>query len=206
MTIQNINDKAYNRYGKVISGYDCTDLIKENMKSPCPADAVVYVGSVPELEAVPVSAEFGRRFFGEMPIEVGYCNGFNKRLNGLEYHRNSEVNVACTDLIILIGPKQEITEDFKFDTAKVEAFFVPAGTAFQMYETTLHYAPCSTGKEPFRNIVILPKNTNYPLKTKKGTEGEDQLLFARNKWLLVHPDVKADGQFAGLVGENITLD
>ena len=47
---------------------------------------------------------------------IGYCNGKNRKLNALEYHRSSEVNVAVTDMILLTGMEQDIGEDFTYDT------------------------------------------------------------------------------------------
>ena len=69
--------------------------------------------------------------------------GDNHKLNGLEYHRSSEINIAVTDMILLLGSQQDVGTDFTYDTSKVEAFYVPAGTVVEMYATTLHYAPCT---------------------------------------------------------------
>ena len=41
--------------------------------------------------------------FGEMEIQIGYCNGHNSMLNALEYHKSSEINVAATDAVLLLG-------------------------------------------------------------------------------------------------------
>ena len=35
---------------------------------------------------------------------------------------------------------------------------------------------------------------------------EDQLLFARNKWLIAHEDAKIEGAFVGLKGENLSVE
>jgi len=37
---------------------------------------------------------------------------------------------------------------------------------------------------------------------------EDKLLWARNKWLMAHPDAPeaAQGAYVGLTGKNITID
>ena len=40
---------------------------------------------------------------------------------------------------------KDVEADHTYDTSKMEAFLVPAGTAVEVYATTLHYAPCSTG-------------------------------------------------------------
>ena len=206
MKIQNVHDAAFRKYGKIIDTVDCTALIAEMAKTPAPENDVIYVPSVAELEALPVFADLRDRVYGGMPIQIGYCNGTNNKLNALEYHRDSEINVACTDLILLIGSEQDMEADYTYDTAKVEAFLVPAGTMIEVYATTLHYAPCSVNGV-FRCVVVLPKGTNEALTAYPEKNGEDALHFAVNKWLVAHPEsgLEADGAFMGLKGENITL-
>ena len=143
--------------------------------------------------------------YGELPIEIGYCNGHNSLLNGCEYHRSSEINIACNDLILLLGSEQDIEDDYTFDTSKIEAFLIPAGTMIECYATTLHYAPCGVDGNGFRCVIVLPKDTNYPLEANSDAYSEDPLLVAKNKWLIAHPDAKIDGAFNGLKGENISV-
>ena len=162
MRIQNVADDAFRRYGKVLEGYDFTELLKEMKHTPVPED-VTYVPSVEEMEALPVAKELQNKGYGGLPIEIGYCNGHNKKLNGLEYHRSSEINVAVTDLVLLIGHQQDVEKDYTYDTSKVEAFLVPAGTAIEVYATTLHYAPCHVNESGFQCVVVLPKGTNTEL-------------------------------------------
>lgn len=204
MEIQKITDSSFVIYGKVLEGYDCTKLISEMKHTPLPAN-VVYVPSVEELEGLEAAGAFKNSMYGGLPIQIGYCNGNNRTLNALEYHRNSEINVAVTDMVLLVGRQQDIKEDYTYDTALVEAFFVPAGTVVELYATTLHYAPCNAGEGGFKCVVILPKNTNTEVTFPLRTEGEDKLLIAKNKWLIAHEDAKIKGAFNGLRGENITL-
>ncbi len=204
ITIKKITDSAYRRYGKVVNGYELDDLFEAMKATPVPED-VVYVGSVPALEQTKAAKAFGDRFFGGMPIQVGYCNGHNSLMNALEYHRNCEINVAVTDQIILVGALQDVTDDFTYDTSLAEAFFVPAGTVFQMYETTLHYAPCGADGKGFQNVVILPKGTNEECTPDPDAVGEDKLRTHVNKWLIAHPDAKIPGAWNGLIGENISV-
>ena len=200
MKIQKVTDPAFRKYGKVLEGYNFGPLLKEMKHTPVPED-VVYVPSVEELEALDVEKDLKNRAFGGLPIEIGYCNGHNKKLNAVEYHRNSEINVAVTDLVLLIGHQQDIEADFTYDTANIEAFLVPAGTGIEVYATTLHYAPCGVNNSGFRCTVVLPKGTNYDVKRQKNT-GEDRLLAATNKWLIAHKEANIDGEFEGLIGEN----
>lgn len=205
MRIQNVTDDSFRRYGKVLEGYDLTELLKEMKHTPVPED-VIYVPSVEELEALPVAKELQNRGYGGLPIEIGYCNGHNKKLNALEYHRDSEINVAVTDLVLLIGHQQDVEKDLTYDTSKVEAFLVPAGTAIEVYATTLHYAPCHVEESGFQCVVVLPKGTNTDLTFEVPAEGEGKLLTAKNKWLIAHEEAAIEGAFNGLKGENITLE
>ena len=142
-----------------------------------------------------------------MPIQVGFCNGHNKKLNAVEYHRDSEVNIAVTDLILILGKQQDITTEFTYDSGLMEAFLVPAGTVIEVYATTLHYAPCHVEDSGFRCVVILPKGTNMELESLgEAVYKEDQLLFATNKWLIGHeegglPEVA----YIGITGENLSV-
>ena len=205
MKIQNVNDPAFGKYGKVLKGYDFTALIREMKHTPVPED-VVYVPSAEELEALDVAKDLQNMGWGGLPIQIGYCNGHNKKLNAVEYHRNSEINVAVTDLVLLIGMQQDIEADYTYDTSKIEAFLVPAGTGIEVYGTTLHYAPCHVNESGFQCVVVLPRGTNTELTFETPREGEDKLMTAKNKWLIAHEEAAIEGAFNGLRGENITLD
>lgn len=205
MEIKKVTDPEFRKYGKIVEKIDFSGLIRAlEEKTPLP-EAVVYEPSVEALEAEPVFQLLEGKAYGEMPVQIGYCNGHNHKLNALEYHRSSEINVAATDAILLVGHQQDITPEFTYDTSLVEAFLLPKGTAVEVYATTLHYAPCSVGNQGFRVGIILPRRTNYPLKDVHAG-WEDQLLAATNKWLIGHPEGGLpEGSHLGLVGENITV-
>lgn len=217
MKILKVTDEAFGKYGRVVENIDFTDLVEELKKTPLPAD-VVYEPSVNALEALPVMQELSRVAYGEMPIQIGYCNGHNTKLNALEYHRDSEINVAATDAVLMLGLRADVEADFTYDTSKVEAFLVPAGTAVEVYATSLHYAPCHVSEaDGFQVAIVLPKGTNYPLKGKHkkveetksgaGVSDEDALMTAVNKWLIGHTESGLDqGSFLGLKGKNLCLN
>lgn len=54
---------------------------------------------------------------------------------------------------------------------------------------------------------MLPDGSNTDKPEIAPVNDEDRLLFARNKWLLAHPDTQeaAVGAFVGLKGENIDI-
>ncbi|HIS32545.1 MAG TPA: DUF4867 family protein [Candidatus Limivivens intestinipullorum] len=205
MHIYKVTDPEFRKYGRVIKNVDVSELAAALKKTELP-EGVVYEPSVAALEALPVYEELQKTTYGELPIQIGYCNGHNCKMDAMEYHRSSEINVAGTDAILLLGLKQDVEEDFTYDSAKAEAFFLPEGTAIEVYATTLHYAPCSAKESGFQVGIVLPKDTNLPLGGEHKAGDEDALLTARNKWLIAHPDAKIEGAFNGIRGENITVD
>lgn len=206
--INTLNDEVFKEYGKKI---DCTfpkitDWIEEN--TIIPQDGNIYVASVNELENIEEYREFFLTYFAEMPWQIGYCNGPNSTLNGLEYHKGNEITIAVTDFVLLLGSIKNIKNN-KYSVDDVKAFFVNKGDVFELYGTTLHFAPCKVSDSGFKSVIILPKGTNEPLQNKhtKIIE-EDHLIFAKNKWLIAHPDRKPlidKGAFPGIIGDNIKV-
>ncbi len=213
MRIKSVFSHSFEKYGKVLSGYDVKDLLaKLEETTDKPEGATIYEPGDAGLEALPIAKEFSTNAYGGMPVQVGYCNGNNTKLNCLEYHRGSELNIPANDMVLLLAPLQSV-KNGKLNTSAVEAFYVPKGTVVEVYETTLHYAPCNAvkngevSKEGFRVIIVLPKDTNTAKPELSEKNLEDKLLWAKNKWLIAHPDsseAKA-GAFVGLTGINIDI-
>ena len=202
MEIKKITDKAFRKYGAVIEGMDLSELLAWAKTTPAPDD-VVYEPSIPEAEALPICEDLSRQVYGEMPIQIGYCNGKNHKNDTLEYHRGEELDVAVTDLIVVLGSRKDMDSLLSFDLANAEAFFVPAGTAIMLYSDTLHYAPCSAGDGVFQCVIVLPRGTNYPSEKENIRKtAEDELLCMKNKWVLTHPD-SGEPFYPGLKGEII---
>jgi hypothetical protein len=206
LAVKPVTDEAFRTYGKVITGYEIGDLLEKMGSTPLPDD-VTYVPSVKELEELTVTKEIEKKLYGQMPIQVGYCNGHNRKLNAVEYHRDSEINIAVTDLILILGKQQDITPEFTYDSGLMEAFLVPAGTVIEVFATTLHYAPCHVEDSGFRCVVILPKGTNLDLEPLgEMVYEEDRLLFAKNKWLIGHEEGGLPEEaYIGITGENLSV-
>ncbi len=206
--LKEIYDSSFNPYGKIITNYDFTELIESAERdTQIPEEGNIYVASVPDFEKFAVKGDLQNNFYGEMPIQIGYCNGVNSTLNGLEYHKGSEINIAVTDMVLMLGKLQDVSDN-KYYAADVEVFFVPKGTALQMYETTLHFSPCKTSSSGFKCIVVLLEGTNTTLQNISPSDRKDPLLFARNKWLIAHPQrtpLIQKGAYPGIQGDNIEL-
>ena len=207
MKIYSVFDPEFLPYGKVLEGYDTESLIDALERFTPMPDGVVYVPSLPELENLPAAAQLRDNVYGGMPVQLGFCNGHNTKLNCLEYHRDSEINLGSRDFILLLAREDDI-KDGVLDTSCVKAFLCPAGTMAEVYATSLHYAPCNAKKDQgFRVIVVLPLGTNTEKPEFVPKNDEDRWLWARNKWLLAHSesDEAAQGAYVGLRGENIDI-
>ncbi|MBP5187439.1 MAG: DUF4867 family protein [Clostridiales bacterium] len=204
MKIYSVLDKEFAPYGKVLTGYDVSDLIKAlDEKTPLP-DGVEYVMSCAALEYTNAFGVLQNNAYGGMPIQLGYCNGHNTKLNCLEYHRDSELNIGSTDFILLLAKADDIV-DGKLDTSKVMAFKAEKGQVVEVYETSLHYAPCSAKKgEGFKVVIALPKGTNGAVPALTAYNEEDKWMTACNKWLLAHEESSEakSGAYVGLTGVN----
>lgn len=206
MKIYSVYDPEFKAYGKVLEGYDTAELREAMMKIDLP-EGTAYEPGIDSLEACAIFAPLRDRAYGGMPIQLGMCWGHNTKLNCLEYHRDSEVNIGTHDFVLLLAKQDEIT-DGVLDTAVVKAFRAPAGVPVEVYATTLHYAPCHVdAADGFRVAVVLPKGTNTAKPDYAPACEEDKWMTARNKWLLAHPESSEaqSGAHIGLKGANIDI-
>ena len=207
--IFSVFDEEFKTFGNVVTQIDFSEAISfMESSTEIPESGNVYVASVTEMEDLPVKKNLEGTIYGGMPVQIGYCNGRNTTYNGFEYHKGSEINVAVTDLMLVLGHTWQINNN----TIRVEdatVFFVPKGTVIEMFQTTLHLSPCRVRDEGFKAVVVLPKGTNTPLEEKPANPvGEDVLLLQKNKWVLAHKDREPlinQGAYPGLLGENKEL-
>ena len=208
MKIYSVFDPEFKPYGQVVDGMEETvQEILDVLKDAPQGAGVDYVPEYEPLQELPAMVEISEHCYGGMPVQLGWCNGHNTRLNCLEYHRDSEFNLGTEDFILLLAKQDEI-ENGVLDTAKVKAFKAPAGVLVEVYATTLHYAPCHCdASKGFRVLVALPQGTNTDKPAISNKSSEDKRLWARNKWLLAHPDSSEakQGAYIGLAGENIDI-
>lgn len=208
MKTYSVYDEAFKAYGQVVQGLEeaAKEISEALAATPLP-EGTGYVPEEEKLQELPAAIELSEHCFGGMPVQMGWCNGHNTKLNCLEYHRDSEFNLGTEDFILLLARQEEI-ENGLLDTAKVKAFQVPAGVLVEVFATTLHYAPCHLDKtKGFRVLVALPQGTNTEKPLLSMKTAEDKLLWAKNKWLLAHKDSAeaAQGAYVGLTGENIDI-
>ena len=199
MKIYRITDEEFKEYGAVVD-IDATEIIEVAEKIVLPEKDSTYEPSRADFESTTFAKAIERKVFGEIKTQTGYCYGHSNMLNALEWHKNSEVNVAVTDMILLLGKVQDI-ENGKYDSAKVKAFEVKKGEVIEMYATTLHFCPIETTSSGFGCVVVLPIGTN----TLLDEPSTDEFLFKKNKWIMAHndnADLISKGVKPGIYGEN----
>lgn len=208
MRIYSVFDSEFKPFGQVVTGMDDTVAeILSVLKDAPQGSGVDYVPEYEPLQELPAMVEVSEHCYGGMPVQLGWCNGFNTKLNCLEYHRDSEFNLGTEDFLLLLARQDEIVDGI-LDTSKVKAFRVPAGVLIEVFATSLHYAPCHCDpSRGFRVLVALPMGTNTEKPDITPRSPEDKLLWARNKWLLAHPESgeARQGAYIGLAGENIDI-
>lgn len=209
--ILSVQSSRFKQYGQILEGLDVQGLLdKASAVTPIPEEGTLYVPSLKELEAFPV-VEALAPYYGHQPLQVGFCNGRNQNMNGLEYHKSPEVIMAVTDCVLFLCPFDHLQDFESVRTIDAELFFLPKGSVVLIKSHILHLAPCMVEQQGFQAIIILPKDTNEPLdpeeikKRDSSSEKEDRLLFKKNKWILAHPEreqLVSQNVHVGLVGEN----
>lgn len=210
LSFYNVFDDQFNKFGRVLENHPSNEAINYLEKhTSIPATGNHYVAHDIEFEKALKTVKPYQDTFGQIPLEYGYVNGHNEMLNSLEYHKSSEINVAVTSFVLMVGLVEDI-KDNTYDTNQVTAFYVPKGTVIEIYPKTLHFSPCQISDLGFKCGVILPYSTNMNfIKNELTKQNEDRLLFKTNKWLLCHQEHQKFvelGAHIGLHGTNYKIN
>ncbi len=204
LDIRPVEDPGFARYGRILTEHDFRSLIDLVRDFPVPSATNTYMPEIPASRDMAIHEELAASLYGEMPIQIGFGGGHCLSLNALEWHKGNEVNVAVTEFVVMLASLEDLEGGF-LDSGKVRTFHLGQGQAVELYGTTLHYSPCNVDAKPFRMLVVLPQGTNLPLA---GRREPGDLLMARNKWLIAHPEAKgeiAEGARVAITGKNLVL-
>ena len=216
MEIYNVRDNRFAKYGQIIEDYDFSELIAPVLRYFPDVRkgedlGVDYMASFAPYEETAVFGAMTNHYWAGMPCQFGILNGHNFTMNAREYHRCSEVIVAADDMLLMRGDLRDVKREggkWRYDTSRTELFVLPAGMAVEMYQTTLHYGPCSAHRDTgYRSVCILPRGVNDPAPKIHSRYEEDKALRGRGTWVIAHPDAPeaSDGACVGLEGENLNI-
>ncbi len=200
--VYSIKDEAFKQYGRVLD-ICTTEIVNECGKIQMPETGTEYMLSVNSLEKLECSETIRELAAGGCEAQIGICMGHNSFMNALEFHKSSEINIAATPLVLLLGLEYEM-EKTEYNSYKLKAFYLEKGDIAEVYGTTLHFCPCQVSDDGFKCVVALPKGTNAPLDNAS----EDKLLFKKNKWLLCHDENESliqRGAHPGIHGKNFEI-
>ncbi len=198
-----VSDAEFRSFGRVIPDVSTDEIMAVASAMQKPETGVRYLASVEEFEALSIAQYLQNECFGGLPSQTGYCFGHNSLMNATEWHTCSEINIAVTPLVLMLGHVWDI-EDNKIASSKFKAFYLPKGTVAEIYATSLHYCPCQVEDGGFGCVVGLTAGTNTPCEVTP----KDALITAKNKWLLAHVQNEAkikQGAVPGITGVNFEI-
>lgn len=197
-----VQDEQFHPFGRWLP-YDASEWIEQTLKKhPVPDKKASYFPDDLQLHEHALIKTIHNEIYGQLDIQVGIVHGKNEYLTGIEFHQGSEVNIALTDCILLLGKKEDM-KDTTYDAAKTKKFYIKKGQVLEIYGSTLHYTPVQASTEGFSLGVILLKGTNTDMDAIPHT-----MLIKKNKWYITHASqtekIKA-GCIAGLLGDMLHI-
>ena len=136
-----VSDDIFNKFGRIIKSIDMSEIHEYLVNNTeCPTDKVNYVAEDISLSETKAFTFIKEEVFGDMEIQLGYCNGFNTKLNALEFHQCSEAIYAVTDVILLLGEYDKM-HNRMFESKNCVGFILPKGTLIELFPRVLHFAP-----------------------------------------------------------------
>ena len=197
-----VRDAEFKKYGRVLD-FDASEIMSECKKIDMPSEGSKYELSVESLEKLSSSAKLKEAVCGGCDAQIGLCWGYSNMMNALEFHKSSEINIAVTPLVLLLGLQYEM-EGSEYSSDKIKAFYLEEGDVVEVFATSMHFCPCQTSDNGFMAVVGLPKDTNALLDKPS----EDRLLFKKNKWLICHDKNEGlieKGVYPGIHGTNYEI-
>ena len=98
-----VESEEFRTYGRVIRDLDTAQIVATAEKIKNPDTGASYLPEEESLAKLPIAKTIQDRCFGTLPTQIGYCWGHNRMLNATEWHTSSEINIAVTDIVLLLA-------------------------------------------------------------------------------------------------------
>ena len=106
----NVFDEEFASYGRIINSIDATEIIEVAKKIQNPEAGSSYLPSVEAFEELEIAKIINSYCFGSLPSQIGYCWGHNNFFGATEWHTSSEINIAVTPLVLILGHLWDIKD------------------------------------------------------------------------------------------------
>ena len=202
LEIYSVQDAEFKKYGKLLN-INADEIVDACLGLKFPEDGSEYIPGVEKLETLKSSDLLRTITLGGCPVQIGITHGYNTLMNGLEFHKCAEINVAATPLCLILGLQYDMDGN-EYDSSKVKVFYLEKGDAVELYSSTLHFCPCQVSDNGFSCVAALPKDTN----TLLDEPSDDKLLFKKNKWIICHDknqNLIERGVYPGIHGVNYEI-
>ena len=210
LTIHTVDETLFSDYARIVTSPVFSSLSDYIDKNTVVTERNVYVADIPELHTAETDAALSV-FFGGMKVQIGYCNGCNFSMNGVEYHKSPELTIAITDCLMWWTNPKYLVDFNHVDSSASDLFFIPAGCSFLLNPSVLHLAPCRVDSNGYKTVIILPFGTNMPIEDslkqsfRASGDPEASILHMTNKYMITHKDwepLVKQNVHIGLTGQN----
>ena len=167
MTEISVFDAAFGVFGRVIDPAPFAPLLEELERLPMPPESWAWQPREDCLHSHLEFAAQGEALLGEMPYQLGWCMGGNRRADTLARHGGGTFVISRVPFSLILSSRD------RSQTARVT---VPEGVALELYGDTWRSAPLGEG---LRILVLQPFATNTGLDLQSPADG----LHARNTWI-----------------------
>ena len=107
LKLYEVDDVEFAEFGRRVTGVDVAEIIDAGKKIEFPKEGSVYEPSTPVFEELSITEWIQKNCYGELPTQVGYCYGHSNFLNAWEWHTCSEINIAVTDMVLILAKLQD---------------------------------------------------------------------------------------------------
>ena len=159
MEFVSVFDPSFAAFGRLVPGYDTAALEQALFARRQPAKGLDLIHGLPEPRLRLTANALKKQLLGDAPANIILYSGRNTKPRRLLRARHGAFLFGAFDFLLLVTSKEEVSRR-RIGPDQMTAFFVPGRVLIELYDTTLHCAPCHTHDRDGMNVLmILPCST-----------------------------------------------
>ena len=189
MQYVSVFDPAFSAFGRLLPGCDTAGLEQVLFARRQPEEGMTLVSRFADPRLRLTANALKKQLVGDAPASAVLYSGRNTRPRRLLRSSYGAYLIGAYDFVLLVASKDEVSRR-RLGPEQLTAFFVPGCVLIELYDTTLHCAPCHTHDRDGMNVLVI--RPAGPLRKK--ARQETTALTRRIAPKLVSP--RRDGQAA----------